>query len=131
MEYDYWIVHFMNGLLNQQAKSFFRERRERLTWFDCNCIFSRICPYSLNACVVPTNMHGTYVHVTALVLRLRSVNSHASNATTRFATVNLVFFWHLLFLAVLSRLRLCFSLFYRWSYQKSTFELKTTPEYKS
>ena len=36
MEYDYWIVHFTNGLLNQQAKSFFRERRERLTWFDCN-----------------------------------------------------------------------------------------------
>ena len=24
-KYDYWIVHFMNGLLNQQTKSFFRE----------------------------------------------------------------------------------------------------------
>ena len=24
-EYEYWIVHFMNGLLNQQMKSFFRE----------------------------------------------------------------------------------------------------------
>ena len=22
-EYEYWIVHFMNGLLNQQTKSFF------------------------------------------------------------------------------------------------------------
>ena len=22
-EYEYWIVHFMNGLLNQQMKSFF------------------------------------------------------------------------------------------------------------
>ena len=24
-KYDYWIVHFMNGLLNQQTKSVFRE----------------------------------------------------------------------------------------------------------
>ena len=24
-KYDCWIVHFMNGLLNQQTKSFFRE----------------------------------------------------------------------------------------------------------
>ena len=24
-KYDYWIVHFRNGLLNQQTKSFFRE----------------------------------------------------------------------------------------------------------
>ena len=23
-KYEYWIVHFMNGLLNQQTKSFFR-----------------------------------------------------------------------------------------------------------
>ena len=23
-KYKYWIVHFMNGLLNQQMKSFFR-----------------------------------------------------------------------------------------------------------
>ena len=24
-KYDFWIIHFMNGLLNQQTKSFFRE----------------------------------------------------------------------------------------------------------
>ena len=24
-KYEYWIVHFMNGLLNQQTKSFFRK----------------------------------------------------------------------------------------------------------
>ena len=37
-KYEYWIVHFMNRLLNQQTKSFFplmnslvRQRRERLT----------------------------------------------------------------------------------------------------
>ena len=24
-KYEYWIVRFMNGLLNQQTKSFFRE----------------------------------------------------------------------------------------------------------
>ena len=42
-KYEYWIVHFMNGLLNQQnneiifllMNSLVCQRQERLTCFDC------------------------------------------------------------------------------------------------